>query len=108
MEDLIHFKEEHSQESAPSFYSNESSENKEIEEKKEILELSPINSSFKRIRTKANGSWLFSWIDTLLFNGTYGTREMRQLIANYIRDNQNMFENHVDGDFNDYEINGIR
>ena len=102
MEDLVHFKEEHSEESASSYYSNESSENKEAEEENEILELSPINSSFKRIRAKANGSWLFSWIDTLLFNGTYGAREMRQLIAIYIRDNQNMFVNHVDGGYNDY------
>ena len=29
LEDLVHFKEEHSQESASSYYSNESSENKE-------------------------------------------------------------------------------
>ena len=36
MEDLVHFKEEHSEESASSYYSNEYSENKETEE--EILE----------------------------------------------------------------------
>ena len=51
---------------------------------------------------KADESWLFSCLDTLYFNGTYGVKEMRQLTVNYIRDNQNMFENHVDGDFNDY------
>ena len=59
LEDLVHFKEEHSEESASSNYSNESSENKETEEEKEILEPSLINSSFKRIRMKADGSWLF-------------------------------------------------
>ena len=51
---------------------------------------------------KTDGSWLFSYLDTLWFNGTYDAREMRLLIVNYIRDNQNMFENHVDGDFKDY------
>ena len=51
---------------------------------------------------KADGSWLFSNLDTFCFNGTYGTREMRLLIVNYIRNNQNMLENHVDEDFNDY------
>ena len=51
---------------------------------------------------KANGSRLFSCLDTLCFNGTYGAREMRLLVVNYIRKNQNMFENHVDGNFNDY------
>ena len=51
---------------------------------------------------KADGSWLFSYLDTLCFNGTYGVREMILLIVNYIRNNQSMFENHVDGDFNDY------
>ena len=51
---------------------------------------------------KEDGIWLFSCIDTLCFNRTYGAREMRQLIVNYIRDNQNMFENHADGEFNDY------
>ena len=40
---------------------------------------------------KVDGSWLFSCLDTLCFNETYGTREMRQLIVNYVRDNQNMF-----------------
>ena len=34
MDDLIYFREEHSQESASSYYSNESSENKEAEEEK--------------------------------------------------------------------------
>ena len=51
---------------------------------------------------KADGSWLFSCLDTLYFSRTYRAREMRQLIVNYIRDNQNIFENHVDRDFNDY------
>ena len=102
LEDLVHFKEEHSEESASSYYSNESYENKETEEEKGILEPSLINSSFKRIRMKADRNWLFSCLDTLWFNGTYGAREVRLLIVNYIRNNQNMFENHVDGDFNDY------
>ena len=51
---------------------------------------------------KTDGSWLFSCLDTLCFNGTYDAREMKQLIVNYIWDNQNMLENHVDGEFNDY------
>ena len=37
-----------------------------------------------------------------LFKRTYGAREMRLLVVNYIRNNQNMFEYNVDGDFNDY------
>ena len=55
LEDLVHFKEEHSEESASSYYSDESSKNKETEEEKGILEPSSINSSFKRIRMKADG-----------------------------------------------------
>ena len=51
---------------------------------------------------KANGSWLFSCLNTYSFKGTFGARKMRQLIVNYIRDNQSMSENHFDGDFNDY------
>ena len=100
LKDLVHFKEEHSEESASSYYSNESSENKETEEKKGICEHSSINSYFKRIWVKADKNWLFSCLDTLCFNGTYGAREMRLLIVNYIRNNQNMFKYHVDGDFN--------
>ena len=50
---------------------------------------------------KVDGSWLFSYLDTLCFNWTYNARKMRQLIVNYIRDNR-MLENHFDGDFNDY------
>ena len=46
MQDLAYFKEEHSEESASSYYSNESYENKETEEGKEILELSSIDSYF--------------------------------------------------------------
>ena len=99
---MIHFKEEHSEESASSYYSNEFSENKEKEEVKGILEPSSINSSLKKIRMKADGSWLISCLNTLCFNRTYGAREMRLLIVNYIRNNQNMFENHVDRNFNDY------
>ena len=49
---MIHFNEEHSEESASNYYSNESSENKETEEEKGILEPSSINSSFKRIQMK--------------------------------------------------------
>ena len=99
---MVHFKEEHSEESASRYYSNESSENKDTEEEKEILEPSSINSSFKRIRMKADGGWLFSCLDTLRFNWTYGARKMRLLIVNYIWDNQNLFENHVDRNFDDY------
>ena len=51
---------------------------------------------------KADGSCLFSCLDTLCFNGTYGSREVRLLIVNYIRNKQNMFENHFDGYFNYY------
>ena len=51
---------------------------------------------------KADGSWLFSCLDTLCFNWTYCAKEIRQLIVNYIRGNQNMFENHIDEDFNNY------
>ena len=50
---------------------------------------------------EADGSWLFWLQDTLCFNWAYGAWEMRQLIVNYNRVNQNMFENHVDGDFNE-------
>ena len=67
LEDLVHFKEQHSEESTSSYYSNESFENKETEEK-EILDPSSINSSFKRIRMKADGSWLFSCLNTYCFN----------------------------------------
>ena len=102
LENLVHFKEEHSKESAASDYSNESSENEETEEEKGILEPYSINSSFNRIRMKADGSLLFLCLDTLCFNGTYGVREMRLFIVNYIRNNKSIFENHVDGDFNDY------
>ena len=35
--------------------------------------------------------------------GTYGSRKMRLLIVNYIWNNQSIFENHVDIDFNDYK-----
>ena len=74
---MVHFKEEHSEESTSSNYSNESSENKETEEEKEILEPTLINNSFKRIRIKADGRWLFSCLDKLYFNGTYGVRDMK-------------------------------
>ena len=51
---------------------------------------------------KEDWSWLFSCLDTLYFYITYDDREMRQLIVNYIRENQNIFENYVDEDFNEY------
>ena len=47
LEDFVHFKEEHSEESTSSNYSNESSENKITEEEKEFLEPTLINNSFK-------------------------------------------------------------
>ena len=102
LEDLVHFKEEHTEKSASNYYSNESYENKETEEEKEILESFSTNSTFKRIGMKVDGSWLFLCLDILCFNGTYGAREIRQLIVNYIRDNQSIIDNHVDGDFKDY------
>ena len=37
-----------------------------------------------------------------LLNGTYGLNEIRQLIVNYIRGFQSMFEDHFDRDLNDY------
>ena len=74
---MVHFKEEHSEESVSSYYSNESSENKETEEEKDILKPSSINSSFKIIWMKADESWLFSWLNILCFNSTYGAKEMR-------------------------------
>ena len=56
LEDLVHFKEEHIEKSASNYYSNESYENKETEEEKDILKPSSINSSFKRIRMKPDGT----------------------------------------------------
>ena len=49
-----------------------------------------------------NENCLFSSLDMLIFNGYFGLYTQRQLIADHINYNKDVYIDHIEGDFSKY------
>ena len=41
-------------------------------------------------------------LDKLIFNDSFGSFQLRQLIVDYIKDNKDLYADYIEGDFDDY------
>ena len=49
-----------------------------------------------------NGNCLFASLDKLVFNESFGSFQLRQLIVDHIKDNKELYADNIEGDFYDY------
>ena len=72
---------------------------------KEIKNSKPKNSSelqgYQKMHVPGNGNCLFSSLDIIVFDGSFGSYALRQLIANF-NDNKDVYIDHIERDFVKY------
>ena len=72
---------------------------------KEIKNSKPKNSSelqrYQKMHVPGNGNCLFSSLDMIVFDGSFGSYALRQLIANF-NDNKDVYIDHIERDFIKY------
>ena len=93
-EDII-FSEEYSS-------SDESDESLSRENKNSKLKFSSELQGYKKVHIPGNGNCLFSSLDMIVFDGSFGSYALRQLIADHINDNKDVYIDHIEGDFSKY------
>ena len=49
-----------------------------------------------------NENCIFSSLDMIVFDGSFGSHTLRQLIADHINHNKDLFIDHIGGDFSKY------
>ena len=72
---------------------------------KEIKNSKPKNSSelqrYQKMHVPGNGNCLFSPLDMIVFDGSFGSYALRQWIANF-NDNKDVYIDHIERDFIKY------
>ena len=72
---------------------------------KEIKNSKRKNSSelqrYQKMHVLGNGNCLFSSLDMIVFDGSFGSYALRQLIANF-NDNKDLYIDHIERDFIKY------
>ena len=72
----------------------------------EIKNTKPKYSSelqrYKKVHCSGNGNCLFLSLDMIVFDGTFGSYALRQLVADHINDKKKMYIDHIEGDFSKY------
>ena len=56
---------------------------------------------YQKVHVPENGNCLFSSLDMIVFDGSFGSYALRQLIANF-NDNKDVYIDHIEGDFSKY------
>ena len=56
---------------------------------------------YQKVHVPENGNCLFSLLDMIVFDGSFGSYALRQLIANF-NDNKDVYIDHIEGDFSKY------
>ena len=69
-----------------------------MEDKKYSSEL----HGYKKVHVSGNGKCLFSSFDMIVFDRSFGSYALRQLIADHINDINDVFIDHIEGDFSKY------
>ena len=93
-EDII-FSEEYSS-------SDESDESLSRENKNSKPKYSSELQGYKKVHVPGNGNCLFSSLDMIVFDGSFGSYALRQLIADHINYNKDVYIDHIEGDFSKY------
>ena len=57
---------------------------------------------YKKVHVSENGNYLFSSLDMIVFDGSFGSYALRQLIADRINDNKDVHIDNIEGDFSKY------
>ena len=52
--------------------------------------------------SSGNENCLFSSLDMIVFDGSFGSYALRQLIADHINNNKDVYIDHIEGDFSKY------
>ena len=56
---------------------------------------------YQKVHVPENGNCLFSSLDIIVFDGSFDSYALRQLIANF-NDNKDVYIDHIEGDFSKY------
>ena len=57
---------------------------------------------YQKVHVPENGYYLFSSLDMIVFDLSFGSYALRQLIASHINDNKDAYIDHIEGDFSKY------
>ena len=57
---------------------------------------------YQKVHVPENGNYLFSSLDMIVFDGSFGSYTLRQLIADHINNNKDVYIDHIEGDFSKY------
>ena len=57
---------------------------------------------YKKVHAPGNENCLFSSLDVIVFNGSFGTYVQRRLMADHINDNKDIYIDHIERDFGKY------
>ena len=84
--------------------SEESLSSNSDEEEKTSLNINNNSQlkNYKKWHILGNGSCLFASLDNLVFNDSFGSFQLRQLIVDHIKDNKELYADNIEGDFDDY------
>ena len=83
--------------------SEESLSSNSDEEEKASLNLNNNSQlkNYKKGHVLGNGNCLFASLDKLVFNDSFGSFQLRQLIVDHIKDNKELYADNIEGDFDD-------
>ena len=56
---------------------------------------------YQKVHVPENGNCLFSSLDMIVFDGSFGSYALRQLITNF-NDKKDVYIDHIEGDFSKY------
>ena len=57
---------------------------------------------YQKVHVPENGNCLFSSLDMIVFDGSFGSYALRPLIADHINYNKDVYIDHIEGDFSKY------
>ena len=70
---------------------NQMNINQEEIKKTQSLKNSSEFQGYKKVHVPGNGNCLFSSLDMIVFDGSFGSYALRQLIADHINDNKDVY-----------------
>ena len=57
---------------------------------------------YQKVHVPENGNCLFSSLDMLVFDGSFGSYAQRQLVDDHINYNKGVYIDHIEGNFSKY------
>ena len=78
------------------------SSNSEEEKASASIKINMSLNDYKKGHVLGNGNCLFAFLDKLVFNDSFGSFSLRQLIVDHISDNKELYADDVEDDFDQY------